>query len=574
MNESSPERTLVITKSMTVGDVAQKLGSPVGDVILYLLRQGIVCNKNKVLPENLIKELARHYGVNFELKIEERSSDETVAKTEVGDHEGRAPIVVVIGHVDHGKTSLLDYIRKTRVAQREKGGITQHLGAYKVSSNNGDVVFLDTPGHEAFMLMRARGVKVADIAVLVVAADDGIMPQTVEAIKHAREAKVPLIVAINKIDKVDSKRIQEVKNQFSRHGVIFEEVGGDVMCIPLSAKTGVGVDKLIETLPVFGALLELKARTTGNGIGYILESKIEKGRGAVATVILQHGELKIGDYIIAGGVTGRVNAMVNAFGVAVNRVGPADPVLVAGFDDLAPVGDVIKVISLAEYKNLRFGKGQRIVNDTQASETREDVPNILLKVDTNSSKEAIVVAMEKLSKQEQQDINIIQVGIGAITESDVLFASNTQAIIYGFCVKPEIHVQAFAKKLGVQIKSFFVIYHLLDDLKEIVEKMRKPQMVEKKIGEAIVRKVFNIKGQIIAGCYVKTGRVVRGNKVSIWRDGLKIGEGVIQTLQREKRAIKEAAAGFECGFIVDGFSDFAENDRIECLSEEVVGAKS
>ncbi len=567
MNESGSKQTIVITKSMTASDVAAQLGCPAGEVILYLLRQGIVCTRNKILPENLVKELARHFGVAFEVKQEDSPIESLVEKSVSG--ESRAPIVVVIGHVDHGKTTLLDYIRKSRVAQREKGGITQHLGAYKVNTAQGEVVFLDTPGHEAFMLMRARGVKVADIAVLVVAADDGVMPQTVEAIKHAQEAKVPLVVALNKIDKVDSKRIQDVKNQLSRHGVMLEEWGGDVLCIPLSAKTGVGVDKLIETLPVFGALLELKATKEGPGVGYILESKIEKGRGAVSTVVLQHGTLKLGDHVIVGGVTGRVNAMVDAAGRPIDHVGPSDPAKVAGFDELAPVGEVLKVISLAEYKKLRSNKGQRLVSETIGAETREDVPNILLKVDTNSSKEALVLAIEKLAKQQQQEVNIIQVGIGVITESDVLFAAETHATIYGFCVKPEIHVQVFAKRHGVQIKSFFVIYHLLDDLKERLEKMRKPKLVEKKIGEAIVRKVFNIKGQVIAGCYVKTGRMVRGHKVVIMRDNQEIGHGIIQTLQREKRAIKEAAAGFECGFIVDGFNDFAENDRIECISEEM-----
>jgi len=567
-NDSGAKKRLIISKAMTLGDVALQLGVPAGDVILYLLRRGEVFNKNKVLPENTIKELARHYGFDFEIKVDVRAAESTVTAEHADDHVKRAPVVVVIGHVDHGKTSLLDYIRKTRVAQRERGGITQHLGAYKVATAHGNLVFLDTPGHEAFLFMRARGVKIADIAVLVVAADDGIMPQTVEAIRHAREAKVPLVVVINKIDKVEKKRIDEVKAQLSRYDVTVEDWGGDVICLPVSAKTGEGVDTLIETLPVYAELLDLKARVSGPGVGYILEAKMEKGRGVVAAVILQHGVLNVGDYVATGSTVGRINAMVSSMGKQLNVVGPTEPVSLAGFDDLPRAGEVIRVITADEYKTAR-ATGRVRVSEVGAGESRENAINIILRVDTDSSKEALVLAIEKVAKQQKSDINITQAGVGAITESDIEFAASTGSAIYGFCVKPGSQVLLLAKKLHVPVQTFYVIYHLLDDLSARIEKTRKPEVVEKKIGEAIVRKVFNIKGQVIAGCYVKSGRIVRGCKATIWRDGQKIGEGILQTLQREKRVVKEVAAGFECGFVIDGFNNFNEEDRVECTIESV-----
>jgi translation initiation factor IF-2 len=307
----------------------------------------------------------------------------------------------------------------------------------------------------------------------------------------------------------------------------------------------------------------------GPGIGYVLESKMEKGRGAVATVILQHGVLRVGDYIHAGDVVGRVSAITNVLGAVVTEVGASMPVQLAGFDTLAQAGDRLKVINQDEFKKLR-GEGSRPKVAEAVGRVQENAVNIILKVDTNSSKEALELSIAKLAKQEQQEISLIQSGIGTITESDVQFAYDSQATIYGFCVKPETHVQVFAKKLGVTIKSYYVIYHLLDDLKEIIVSMRKPQTVEKKIGEAIVRKVFNIKGMVIAGCYVKTGRIVKGCKAIVWHDGQKMGEGVIQTLQREKRAVKEVTAGFECGFVIDGFGNFNEEDKVEFFAEELV----
>lgn len=559
-----------IAKNMTVGEIAQVVDCPVSDVILYLLRQGIVCNINKVLPDPLIMELGRHYSAEVvqEAPTNVHSSEVVAKEEDTGTHIKRAPVVVVVGHVDHGKTSLLDYIRKTRVAQKEKGGITQHLGAYKVVIPQGEIVFLDTPGHEAFTMMRMRGVRVADLAILVIAADDGIMPQTVEAIKHAQAAKVPLIVALNKVDKVDAKRIEEVKSQLSRHGLMIEEWGGDTMCVPISAKTGDGVDKLLEMIALQTEVLELKARTTGRGVGYVLEAKKEKGHGSVATVILQNGTAHVGDFFIAGTATGRINVLVNTQGQRMQEVGPATPFLAAGFDDLAQAGDIFKIIPADEYKRARSDKIK--INDAVMGETGENALVMILKADTDSSKEALLSSIEKLARQEKQEIAIVQASVSAITESDIELAVTTRAVIYSFCVKPEAHVQSLAKQKGIEIRLFYVIYHLLDELKKLIVLMREPQKIEKKTGEATVRKVFDIKGQIIAGCYVKSGKVLKGGRAVVWRMNKKIGEGVIQTLQREKRAMKEVAAGFECGFVITGLSDFQEEDRIECFVEEVV----
>lgn len=569
-DSAGTNQQLKISKNMTVGEIAQAVNCPVSDVILYLLRQGIVCNKNKMLPDALIMELGRHYSaeVTPEVPVNVRSSDIVAKEEDTGTHIKRAPVVVVVGHVDHGKTSLLDYIRKTRVAQKEKGGITQHLGAYKVVISQGEIVFLDTPGHEAFTMMRVRGVRVADLAILVIAADDGIMPQTVEAIKHAQAAKVPLIVALNKVDKVDAKRVEEVKAQLSRHGLMIEEWGGDTMFVPISAKTGAGIDKLLEMIALQTEVLELKARTTGHGIGYVLEAKKEKGHGSVATVILQHGTVHVSDFFIAGVVTGRINVLVDTQGKRIKEVGPATPFLAVGFDELAQAGDIFKVISADEYKRVRFEKPKQ--HEATMGEVGENALIMILKADTDSSKEALLAAIEKLAQQEKQEIAIVQSSVGAITESDIELAVATRAVIYSFCVKPEIYVQSFAKKRGIEIRLFYVIYHLLDELKKLIVLMREPQKIEKKTGEAIVRKVFDIKGQIIAGCYVKSGKVIKGGRAVIWRMNKKLGEGTIQTLQREKRAMKEVATGFECGFVITGFSDFQEEDRIECFVEETV----
>ncbi len=567
-SRNSGESDSVTLKAMTVGQLADELHQPVSEVIIFLLREGVACNKNQLLAERLVERVARHFGVAVEKHV---SAVQHVGmqKTVSTGAQVRAPIVVVIGHVDHGKTTLLDYIRKTRVALREKGGITQHLGAYRVETAHGPIVFLDTPGHEAFTLMRQRGVRVADLAVLMVAADDGVMPQTVEAIKYAQEEKVPLVVAINKIDKATSQRVEDVKKQLGRHHVMIEEWGGDVVCVPVSAKEGTGVDKLLEMIRLQAELLELKTTLTGAGIGYVLEAKIEKGRGPVATIILQSGTLSVGDYCCAGHATARITSLVNTAGVRVERILPADPVQASGFDELPQAGDVLRVVDEKEYRQARAKKPYQSSAVAQAgvAATQEAI-NIILKADTNSSREALVGAIAKVCEKDCKQLSIVYAGVGPITESDVMLASTARAALYGFGVKPDLQVTALAKKMGVVIENYGVIYHLLDALKAAVEKTRTVEMVTKKIGEAVVRKVFNIKGAVVAGCYVKSGKIVRGGSIVVWRGNDKVGEGEIQTLQREKRSMKEVTAGFECGFIASGVTDYQEDDRVECFVQE------
>lgn len=562
-------------RALTVGQLADELGVPASEVIVYLMKQKIICNRNQQLPENIVAELARHFGCDAvktaaaqKIVATGRSVDQAQLS---GDMSHRAPVIVVVGHVDHGKTTLLDFIRKTRVAAREKGGITQHLGAYRVKTPQGEVVFLDTPGHEAFMRMRARGIKVADIAIVVVAADDGVMPQTVEAINAARNAGIPMIVALNKIDKADKVRIDIVKQQLSKQGLSLEEWGGDIICVPISAKEGRGVDKLLEMIDLQAEMLELKARATGLGEGFVLETRLEKGRGMVATILLRHGVLRVGDFFVAGPVVGKVSSMMDATGSMIKEVGPSDPVQVAGFDQLPPVGEVLRVVSAQEFKDAQRSIA---IGPVQASvggdATAQQVTTIVLKTDTESSKDALLAAIAKLAAQEKKTVNVVLSGVGSLTESDIEFASTTHAFVYGFGVKPAPYVQMMAKRLGVVLTTHYVIYHLLDDIAKHLKQLDKPEVVTKKIGEAVVRKVFDIKGTIVAGCYVKSGKLVRDGSVVVTRGRHKVGEGAIRTLQRDRRTMKEVAAGYECAFVVEGLNDFQIDDVIECFVQETV----
>lgn len=563
----------LVLRPMLLGEFADYVGKPSSEIILALLRQKIVCNKNQVLSEKVIKELAGIYEIEVVQPQTQQATSAAASGAEVQrDLAPRPPVVVVIGHVDHGKTSLLDYIRKTRVAAREKGGITQHLGAYDVTTANGRVIFLDTPGHEAFSLIRVRGVSVADIAVLVVAADDGVMPQTVEAIKQAQLAKIPMVVAINKIDKVDEAAIDRVKMQLAQHDVLVESWGGQVIAVPISAKVGTNVDQLLDMLALQAEIMELKARQSGQGIGAILESKIEKGRGVVATLILRHGIVRVGDYFKAGSVTGRINSLVNSDGARLEQVGPAIPVAIAGFDAMPQAGDDFAVVSHEQYKQAKAHHGQESASLAQQLQSvHTDAINIVLKADTNSSKEAIVNAIAKLSDKETKKVAIIYAGVGNITQSDVDLAQIAGAVVYGFGVKAEPGVSNESTRLGVDIKLYGIIYQLLDAIKETVIGSMQPEMVTVKTGTAVVRKIFDIKNVgVIAGCSVSEGKIIKGGAATIWRGKHKIGQGTIESLQRDKRAMKEVLAGFECAFIVQGHSDFAIDDRIECYITQPV----
>lgn len=574
--ESSSLRTFEI-RTLTVGQLADELGVPASEIIVYLMKQKIICNRNQQLPENIVAELARHFGFDA-VKTAAAQQGATLGSSGCqaqvsGEMSSRAPVIVVVGHVDHGKTTLLDFIRKTRVAAREKGGITQHLGAYRVKTAHGEIVFLDTPGHEAFMRMRSRGIKVADIAIVVIAADDGVMPQTLEAINAARNAGVPMIIALNKIDKADKVRIDIVKQQLSKLGLSLEEWGGDVICVPISAKEGRGVDKLLEMIDLQAQMLELKARASGLGEGFVLETRLEKGRGMVATILLRHGVLRVGDFFIAGPVVGKVSSMMDAAGLMIKEVGPSNPVQVAGFEQLPPVGEVLRVVSAQEFKDAQRTMGAGVVQASVGADvTADEVTTIVLKADTESSKDALLSAIAKLASQEKKAVNVVLSGVGSLTESDIEFASTAHALVYGFGIKPAPYVQMLAKRLGVFLATYHVIYHLLDDIEKHLKKLDKPEIVTKKIGEAVVRKVFDIKGTIVAGCYVKSGRLTKDGSVVVMRGRRKVGEGAIRTLQRDRRTMKEVAAGYECAFVGEGLNDFKVDDVVECFVQEAVSA--
>lgn len=557
----------LIIRPMMLGEFADYVGKPSSEIILTLLRQKIVANKNQVLSEKVIKDLAATYQISTQAApVQQASAKVVTAEEESKNTVMRPPIVVVIGHVDHGKTSLLDYIRKTRVAAREKGGITQHLGAYDVPIKNGKIIFLDTPGHEAFSMIRVRGVSVADLAILVVAADDGVMPQTIEAIKQAQFAKIPLIVAINKIDKVDQAAVDRVKMQLAQYDVIVESWGGQVVSVPISAKLGTNVDQLLEMIALQAELMELKCSTEGAGTGAVLESKLEKGRGVVATIILKNGTAKVGDYFTAGNTCGHISSMVNSDGARVEQVGPTIPVAVAGFEGMPQPGDQFAVVSQEQYKQAKNAQQQPAVSLAQQMQAVSgDTVNLIIKSDANSSQEAIVNALGKISVKDAKKLSIVYAGIGNITQSDVDLAQIANATIYGFGVKAEPSVEGDASRLGVKIKLYGIIYQLLEAIEQQVEATLKPVVVTTKTGIATVRKVFDIKNiGVIAGCYVSEGKIVKGGQATVWRGKHKIGQGTIESLQRDKRAMKEVLSGFECAFIVQGHSDFQVDDRIEC----------
>lgn len=554
---------------MTVGDFAQKANKPVSEVILVLLRQGVVAAKNQLIPEKVVEQLAKLYSITLvePQKAQEQPDIERNAHQDNTQIE-RMPVVVVIGHVDHGKTTLLDFIRKTRIAAREKGGITQHLGAYEVKTSHGGVVFLDTPGHEAFSMMRARGIKVADIAILVVAADDGVMPQTVEAIKRAQAAEIPVIVAINKIDKASPSQIEAVKHGLTTYGLVPEEWGGTAVIMPISAKTGVGVDDLLEVLVLQAQLLELKTTTEVPAQGFVLESKIEKGLGPVGTVINQYGVLRVGDYFVAGSTSGKVSSLIDSYGKRVREAGPSMPVLVAGFKELPKTGDIFNVVTSDKIKQHTRATDAERIHITSKAGAKENAINIIVKTDNASSKEALVAAIGRLAKADLPELNIVHTAIGDISESDIMLARDTGSVLYGLHVKAEPNALVLAGRELVTIKLFDIIYKLLEEIEDVLQKGKPVKYITKKIGEAIVLKIFDIKGVgVIAGAQVKSGVFARNGKVVVYRGKQKVGAGDIKSLQRDKKTVKEVHAGFECAFLVQGFNEWQPDDRVECFIE-------
>lgn len=558
----------IIIEPMTPATASVKMGKNANDIIMTLLHWGLIVPKNQVMTEDVVARLADQFGLK---KITKHDDRQVLAKIEnhvsEGELQERLPVVVIVGHVDHGKTSLLDYIRKTRVAAKEKGGITQHIGAYEASTAHGNLIFLDTPGHEAFSKIRQRGVRLADIAILIIAADDGIMPQTIEAIKHIKTMNIPVVAVINKVDRVPAARIDIIKQQLAQHDLLTEDWGGEVICAPVSAKTGQGIDELLEVLVLQAQMLELRTNAQGAARGYILESELEKGRGAVATLICQHGSVNVGDYFICGKTVGHVSSLIDSYGKRVIKAGPSVPVRVAGFQDLPEVGDYLEVVSKEKYLLKRAQAKESAVNFSQAS-AQVGALNIILKVDTNSTQEALIESIEKISKKSPVPFHILQASVGSITESDIELAYNTGSRIIGLHVKLETNAAILAQERNVTIQLYDIIYKLLEALEAFSESKKVIEFVREKTGSATVLKLFEMKKiGTIAGCYVKDGIFVRKGVVVTLRNGSKIGEGRITSLQRDKKTVKEVHAGFECGFMSQGFQEWQEGDTVECYIE-------
>lgn len=556
-------------KEMSLGDLAQRLGRPASEVIVLLLKRGIVANINKLLPKDTIAIVAKEYGATIVDSIKDTTNKSSVVKEslqkEQVTQEKRDPVVVIVGHVDHGKTTLLDYIRKTKVAQGEAGGITQHLGAYSVPTAHGNVVFLDTPGHEAFSVMRERGVSVADVVALVVAADDGVKPQTIESIKAAQALKAPIVVVINKIDKVDTTRIETVKRELSQYGLLSDEWGGETPYTLISAKTGVGVDELLELLALQADMLDLVTSSTVAARGYVLESQMQKGRGVVASLLLHCGTLSVGDFFICGKVDGRVNSIVDGTGKSLKSVGPSKPVLISGFNDLPRAGDLLQASSQKEVKKHQ-SEIERDVEVKQLYDASKAAINVIVKVGSFSSLDAVVQSLQAIFINRALPIRVISSAIGDINERDIEFAEQAHATIYGLDVKLERN--AAALKSEVPVKIYNIIYKLLDDARESVLATKQPEYIETQLGKSTVKAVFKVNSSVIAGAGVQEGAMKKGQFVAVYRNGKKIGEGVIKSLQKEKRAVDVAPEGFDCAFRVDTFESWKPGDEVVCFSRE------
>lgn len=569
-----------VIRAITVGEFAEENHIPMGDLIVTLLKQGKACTINYLLPVELVKNLCQHYALEIE-KVEsvavgalERVSARDSIQVKASDkRKKRLPVIVVMGHVDHGKTSLLDFVRKTRVASREKGGITQHLGAYQVKAKDGDLVFLDTPGHEAFSKIRKRGISVADIVVLVVAADDGVMPQTVECIKIIKSLNVPVVVAMNKMDKVDAQRMEVIKRQLSQYDLITEEWGGNVICVPVSAKTGEGVDHLLEMLALQGEMLELDAAENVPTQGYILETKMAQGKGIVATVICHAGVLSIGDFFKIEESVGKVVSITDSYGNSLKEVGASVPVVITGFVEMPTVGGILEGITEAEYKKLRFNKEQKVGSGQSYTTTaQQNKISVIVKADTYSSLEAILDGfIKQFSGNKYKDIVVIRSGVGNITESDALLSETTHAVLIGFNAKVENNALAVIKKTKTTCETFDIIYKLFEKVDELATIQKEIKKELRKIGEALVLKTFDVKKLgVIAGCVVKDGRFNEKGTIAVIRGKEEIFRGKLKSLQRDKKSVKEVHSGFECAFIADGFNEWEEDDVVHCYLETTV----
>jgi translation initiation factor IF-2 len=588
--------------SITVKDLADLLGVNPADVIRELIKSGIFANINQgidretaaLVAEELGYEVAEvaqagggapagDGGQSEAAPVSAATKEQLFEEDDESLLQPRAPIVTVMGHVDHGKTSLLDAIRTTKVAAGERGGITQHIGASEVVKDGRHIVFLDTPGHEAFTAMRARGAKVTDIAIVVVAADDGVMPQTLEAIDHARAAKVPIIIALNKIDKPDANP-DRVKNGLAEAGVVVEEYGGDVPMVPVSAKARLGLDELLEMINLVADLQELKANPKRAAVGTIVEAELDKGRGPVATALVQTGTLRVGDVIVVGETYGKVRALENALGKRITKAGPSSPAVVLGLADVPEAGDILRVVadektarSMVEERKAASaarseGSGRATLEDLyaqiQAGQTKE--LRIILKTDVSGSLGAITHALQQLSTDEVR-INVLHEAAGDVTDNDIMLAAASDAIVVAFSTKVTDTARRAAEAEKVDVRQYDIIYKLTDDISAALRGMLEPEQVETVEGRAEVRKIFRVgKVAVIAGCYVTDGRIVRGGGARVWRGGKIITTDRIESLRRMKDDVREVATTFECGIGLAGSNDLTEGDIIECFTQQMV----
>ena len=577
-----------IPDEISVGELASRMKKTASEVIKQLFKMGVFASVSDVIDYDTAALVAMELGCKVEkeviVTVEERLIDDHEDKPE--DLVPRAPVVVVMGHVDHGKTSLLDYIRHANVVSGEAGGITQHIGAYTVDVNGSPITFLDTPGHEAFTSMRARGAMVTDIAILVVAADDGIMPQTIESINHAKAANIPVVVAINKMDAVGANP-ERIKQQLTEYDLVSEEWGGDTIICPISAKTGQGIDNLLENLAVLSEVLELKANPNRAAKGAVIEARLDKGRGPIMTVLVQNGTLKLGDIIIAGTAVGRVRTMINDKGQRVTEAGPSTPVEISGMSEVPSAGDTFNAVvdermarELAEERRIQMSSNampgtkkvslEDLFSQIQAGEMK--TLNVIVKADVQGSAEAVKASLEKISNEEVR-VKVIHSAVGAINESDVMLAATSGAIIVGFNVRPDNAARDSAARSKVDMRMYRVIYDCINEIEAAMKGMLAPKFKESVIGHAEVRETYKVsKVGTVCGCYCTDGKIQRGCEVRVLRDNIVIHEGELASLRRFKDDVKEVASGYECGMQVEKFNDIKVGDVIECFVMEQINA--
>ncbi len=583
--KKAPTKVL-IPDEIGVGELASRMKKTGAEVVKCLIKNGVMASLSDIIDFDTAAIIAEEMGCKVEkeviVTIEERLIDTAEDKAE--DLEGRAPVVVVMGHVDHGKTSLLDYIRNANVVSGEAGGITQHIGAYQVNVKDHTITFLDTPGHEAFTAMRARGAMITDIAILVVAADDGIMPQTVESINHAKAANIPIIVAINKMDKPTANP-DRIMQQLTEYELVPEEWGGETIICPISAKTGMGIDNLLDMVVLTAEVQELKANPNRTAHGAVIEARLDKGRGPVATLLVQNGTLKQGDVIIAGTAVGRVRAMTDARGQKLHEAGPSVPVEIIGMGEVPGAGDDFHAVAdermareLVEQRKHEqkaasaspVGKVslEDLFSQIQAGEMKN--LNVIVKADVQGSAEAVKASLEKISNEEVR-VRVIHCAVGAISESDVMLAGTSGAIIVGFNVRPDNNAKDSAPRMGVDMRMYRVIYDAINEIEAAMKGMLAPKFKEVDLGRAEVRNVFRITGVgMVAGCYVLDGKMQRNAQMRLLRDNIVVYDGAIASLQRFKDSVKEVAAGYECGITFEKFQDIKEGDIIEAFLMEQI----